>query len=107
MSMLLKHTWPGNVRELENVIERAVILAEGTILVPESFSLELGQGSKTENPDDLYDGFSLKVNQKILEKRLIIKALKETKGNRTRAANILEISHPSLLSKMKVYNIDL
>jgi two-component system, NtrC family, response regulator AtoC len=107
MSLLLKHTWPGNVRELENVIERAVILAEGTILVPENFNLELGQGSKTENMEDLFNGFSLKVNQKILEKRLIIKALKETKGNRTKAAGILEISHPSLLSKMKVYDIDL
>jgi two-component system response regulator AtoC len=107
MSLLLKHTWPGNVRELENVIERAVILAEGTILVPENFNLESGQGSKTENMEDLFNGFSLKVNQKILEKRLIIKALKETKGNRTKAAGILEISHPSLLSKMKVYDIDL
>jgi two-component system response regulator AtoC len=107
MSLLLKHTWPGNVRELENVIERAVILAEGTILVPENFHLGSSQGSKTENMDDLFDGLSLKVNQKILEKRLIIKALKETKGNRTKAAGILEISHPSLLSKMKAYSIDL
>ena len=106
MSILLKHTWP-NVRELENVIERAVILAEGSILVPESFSLDQGRESKIENMEDAYDGFSLKVNRKILEKRLIVKALKETKGNRTKAANILEISHPSLLTKMKAYDIDL
>ncbi len=107
MSLLLKHSWPGNVRELENVIERAVILAEGTILVPENFHLNLDGASKTENMEDLFNGYSLKVNQKILEKRLIIKALKETKGNRTKAAGILEISHPSLLSKMKAYGIDL
>ncbi|MGA8181754.1 MAG: helix-turn-helix domain-containing protein, partial [Desulfobacterales bacterium] len=107
MSLLLKHSWPGNVRELENVIERAVILAEGTILVPENFPLNLDGGSKTEKVAELFDGYSLKVNQKILEKRLITKALTETKGNRTKAAGILEISHPSLLSKMKAYNIDL
>jgi two-component system, NtrC family, response regulator AtoC len=107
MSLLLKHAWPGNVRELENVIERAVILAEGTILVPENFPFELGRGSKTENMEQLFDGYSLKTNQKILEKRLIIKALTETKGNRTKAAGILEISHPSLLSKIKAYDIDL
>jgi two-component system response regulator AtoC len=107
MSLLLKHSWPGNVRELENVIERAVILAEGTILAPENFPLNWDGGSKTETMEDLFNGYSLKVNQKILEKRLIIKALKETKGNRTKAAGILEISHPSLLSKMKAYNIDL
>jgi two-component system, NtrC family, response regulator AtoC len=107
MSLLLKHSWPGNVRELENVIERAVILAEGSILVPENFPLNLDNGSKTEKLEEMFDGYSLKVNQKILEKRLIIKALKETKGNRTKAAGILEISHPSLLSKMRTYDIDL
>ncbi|MCG6972898.1 MAG: sigma-54 dependent transcriptional regulator [Desulfobacterales bacterium] len=107
MSLLLKHPWPGNVRELENVIERAVILAEGPILIPENFPMELDGGSKAENMDDLFDGYSLKINQKILEKRLITKALTETKGNRTKAAAILEISHPSLLSKMKAYGIDL
>jgi two-component system, NtrC family, response regulator AtoC len=107
MSLLLKHSWPGNVRELENVIERAVILAEGTILVPENFPLDLGSASETEEMGDLFDGYSLKINQKILEKRLIIKALKETKGNRTKAAGILEISHPSLLSKIKAYDINL
>ncbi|MEJ2657515.1 MAG: helix-turn-helix domain-containing protein, partial [Desulfobacterales bacterium] len=107
MSLLLKHSWPGNVRELENVIERAVVLAEGTILVPENFPLDLSRGSETGNMEDLFDGYSLKNNQKILEKRLITQALKETKGNRTKAARILEISHPSLLSKMKAYGIDL
>jgi two-component system response regulator AtoC len=107
MSLLLKHSWPGNVRELENVIERAVVLAEGTILVPENFFLDTGQGAKTEKMEDLFDGYSLKANQKVLEKRLITKALKETKGNRTKAAGILEISHPSLLSKIKAYGIDL
>jgi two-component system, NtrC family, response regulator AtoC len=107
MSFLLKHSWPGNVRELENAIERAVVLAEGTILVPENFSLDLGEGTETEKMEDLLDGYSLKTNQKKMEKRLITKALEATKGNRTHAARILEISHPSLLSKIKAYNINL
>ena len=42
-----------------------------------------------------------------MEKELIIKALKATDGNRTQASRLLEISHPSLLSKMKTYDIDL
>jgi two-component system response regulator AtoC len=107
MSLLLKHSWPGNVRELENVIERAVVLAEDTILLPENFPPNLGEGSETEKMEDLFDGYSLKAAQKILEKRLITKALKATNGNRTKAARILEISHPSLLSKIKAYNINL
>jgi two-component system response regulator AtoC len=107
MSILLKYNWPGNVRELENVIERAVVLAEETILVPENFSLDLGEGTKKEKVEDFFDGHSLKAAQKILEKRLITKALEATKGNRTKAARILEISHPSLLSKIKAYDINL
>jgi len=105
MSLLLKHSWPGNVRELENVIERAVVLAEDTILLPENFPPELGPESDTDKMDDLFEGYSLKAAQKILEKKLITRSLKATSGNRTKAARMLEISHPSLLSKIKAYNI--
>ncbi len=105
MSILLKHSWPGNVRELENVIERAVVLAEGKNLVPENFPSKLGVESLTDKMDDFLEEYSLKAAQKVLEKRLITRALEKTGGNRTRAARLLEISHPSLLSKIKVYNI--
>jgi len=109
MSILLKHSWPGNVRELENVIERAVVLAEGENLVPENFPEHfpaiLGAESLTDKMDDLLEEYSLKAAQKVLEERLITRALVKTGGNRTRAARLLEISHPSLLSKIKVYNI--
>ena len=105
MSLLLKHSWPGNVRELENMIERAIVLAEDTILLPENFSPEIGAESDTNRIDDLLEGYSLKAAQKILEKKLITRSLKATAGNRTKAARMLEISYPSLLSKIKAYNI--
>jgi two-component system, NtrC family, response regulator AtoC len=107
MSLLLKHSWPGNVRELENMIERAVVLAEDAILLPQNFPPELEAEADTNKMDDLFEGYSLKAARKMLEKKLITKALKTTKGNRTQAARILEISHPSLLSKIKAYHIDL
>jgi two-component system response regulator AtoC len=105
MAALMQHSWPGNIRELENAIERAIVLAEGTTLEIENFSL--GKAGAL-NPDDEgggYDGFSLKAGKAELEDRLIRKALAATGGNRTHAANMLEISHPSLLSKMKLYGI--
>ncbi|HEA68273.1 MAG TPA: sigma-54-dependent Fis family transcriptional regulator [Desulfobacterales bacterium] len=105
MSLLLKHQWPGNVRELENAVERAVILSETTVLLPENFPPDLGIQTKTDKMDEVFEGFSLKSAQKQLEKKLIEKALMETGGNRTHAARLLEISHPSLLSKIKSYNI--
>jgi len=105
MSLLLKHQWPGNVRELENAIERAVILSETAMLLPENLPTNLGIQHETNKMDEVFEGFSLKIAQKLLEKKLIEKALMETGGNRTHAARLLEISHPSLLSKIKSYNI--
>jgi two-component system response regulator AtoC len=55
--------------------------------------------------EDIFSGFSIKTGKEILEKNLIQRALEATKGNRTKAAKLLEISHPSLLSKMKSYKI--
>ncbi len=107
MLRLLEYPWPGNVRELENAIERALVLAEGDTLLPEHLPSELGQRIGEDMSDILFDGYSLKVAQKLMEEKLITKALKETGGNRTQASRLLEISHPSLLSKIKLYNIDL
>jgi len=107
LSRLLEYKWPGNVRELENAIERAVVLAEDTLLLLDHFPPELGKQFGEDRLDELFDGHSLKAAQKMMEKKLITKALKKTEGNRTQAARLLEISHPSLLSKIKTYNIDL
>jgi len=107
MALLLQYHWPGNVRELENAIERAMVLSEENLLGEESFTF-IGvekEGHRDHRPWS--EGYSIKEAQRILEKELIIKALKSTGGNRTQAARLLEISHPSLLSKIKLYDIDL
>jgi two-component system response regulator AtoC len=107
MSRLLEYHWPGNVRQLENVIERAMVIADDSLLLPEHFAAELIQKDRHTPQDTLIEGLSLKDAQKVVEKKLITQALDETGGNRTRAARLLEISHPSLLTKIKAYGIDL
>ncbi len=107
VAMLVKHHWPGNVRELENVIERAAVLAEKRIILPENLPPELGARTGDRRMDDIFGGFSLKTARRIMEKRLISRALEATGGNRTKAARLLEISHPSLLQKIRLYEIDL
>lgn len=109
MSLLLDYQWPGNVRELENMIERAVVLAEKDVLEPEHFPAVLlnpDMHREEEGFEGVFSGYSLKSGKKKLESALIRKALAKTGGNRTRAARLLEISHPSLLSKIKDYEID-
>jgi two-component system response regulator AtoC len=107
MAMMMKHPWPGNVRELENIIQRAVVLADNDTVIPENLPESIGSVSGNGRFDGLISGFSLKEAQRMIEKKLIRKALNETGGNRTQASKLLEISHPSLLSKMKNYKIEL
>jgi two-component system, NtrC family, response regulator AtoC len=105
MSVLLGHAWPGNVRELENVIQRAVVLAETSELLPVDLPESLGTGGAGNVLAAIAGGDSLKVARRELEKIMIARALEKTGGNRSRASRLLEISHPSLLSKMKQYNL--
>ncbi len=105
MKMLMRHQWPGNVRELENVIERAVILADKNVLLPENLPKELGGRIHDRRLDDFLGTLSIKEGRRILEHRLISRALESTGGNKSRAAELLEISYPSLLSKIKEYGV--
>jgi two-component system response regulator AtoC len=110
MKRLLAHGWPGNVRELENVVERAMVLAEGAELtvadLPPELNFTRGKGGAAGEDRPEMAGFSLKAARGRLERKMIVRALAATAGNRTQAARLLEISHPSLLSKMRLYRID-
>lgn len=103
MAALTDHAWPGNVRELENVVERAMVLTESSIIGIESLPESL-----RAKGDDLAsmlasDLLSIKKANRTLEITLIRRALEKTNGNRTAAARILEISHRALLYKIKEY----
>ncbi len=100
MEALRAHRWPGNVRELENLIERAMVLADGDVLPLSAFAgLE---GRPAARPDT---GLSIKQGVRALEIDLIRRALETTNGNRTRASALLEISHRALLYKLKEYGL--
>jgi two-component system response regulator AtoC len=106
MKFLIDYTWPGNVRELENTIERAIVLAEGDRIEVEGLPERL-RASRDRIRQTLQAGeLSIKKTTRIIEEELIRKALRETRGNRTNAAKILEISHRALLYKIKEYEID-
>jgi len=84
-----------------------MVLAGDDWLAPDSFQLA-GVSEVVLSPgEQIMDGYSIKSAQKLMEREMIVKALKATQGNRTQAARLLEISHPSLLSKLKTYDIDM
>jgi len=105
MAALEEYRWPGNVRELEHAVERAVILSEGPAIgeeaLPEAVRAPAG-GPAPAPGDDL----SVKRGLRSLEEALIRRALERTGGNRTRAAELLELSYRALLYKIKEYAID-
>lgn len=102
---LMEYPWPGNVRELENVVERTMVLTDRLEIRKDELPEEVGSESPAAADVWPTDSLSLKANIKVVEKALIQRALRETDDNRTRAARLLEISHPTLLSKMKAYEI--
>ncbi|HMA66876.1 MAG TPA: sigma-54 dependent transcriptional regulator [Desulfosalsimonadaceae bacterium] len=106
MTLLFQHHWPGNVRELENIIERAVVLSEGDVIDADLLPPQLGEQTGSSRIEEVFRGYSLKSAKAVLEQNLIQRALEATEGNRSRAAKLLEISHPSLLQKIKTYNIN-
>jgi two-component system response regulator AtoC len=107
MQLLMEHSWPGNVRELENTVERAIVLAEGELIEPEGLPEKLRQTRGRIRPP-LPEGAELSIKKatRVIEEELIRRALRETRGNRTYAAKILEISHRALLYKIKDYGIE-
>ncbi len=105
LRLLMQYDWPGNVRELENIIERGVLMAEDDIVKIEDLPPNLNSQPHNRRLDDLLGTLSIKKGRRLLEKRLIGRALEATNGNKSKAADILEISYPSLLAKIKEYGI--
>ena len=104
LETLRAHRWPGNVRELMHAVERAVVLAEGSAIREEDLPDPVRSpdpGLPGPPPDDL----SVKRATRALEARLIQEALARTGGNRTRAAELLDLSYRALLYKIKEYGL--
>lgn len=106
LQILERYHWPGNVRELENTVERAIILAEGKKIKPEHLAIRLS----TSEDVRLREGAGLKevgqMAQMQAERAMIIRVLNQTRGNKRKTADILQIDYTTLFEKIKKYEID-
>ena len=101
MTRLLAYDWPGNVRELENVIERAVALGSGPVLhmgdLPTNLQYGNGNGERLPQSDEV-----LPLDE--LERRAIMRAMRESGGDKLAAARLLGIGKTTLYRKLKQYD---
>jgi len=105
--LLMRYAWPGNVRELENVIERAVILCQGSMVTAEELPLALREPPRV--PTLHADAIKLPPGGLVLwelEKQLIIQALEQARHNKSQAAKLLGLSRTQLRTRLKHYGLD-
>ncbi len=97
IELLHNYSFPGNIRELRNIMERAIIICNGTELVPENFLI-------LDNSSNIISNETLNLEE--LEKQAIIKALRITKNNKVEASKLLNIEWNALYRRIQKYNIE-
>jgi DNA-binding NtrC family response regulator len=101
LALLVNYDWPGNVRELANVLERAQILAEGTVITPDDLPDNLATGAVAQKPADPESPFDLAA----FEKRHVQEVLQRLNGNKLQSAKALGISRRALYRLMDKYHL--
>ncbi len=105
---LMGYDWPGNVRELENAVERAVVLSRGQVITSRElpFGGREGDHEAGETSDVPTERSFFKRSVAQFEKDLIMKALRDATGNRSKAAEMLGIYRRLLYAKIKEYGLE-
>jgi two-component system nitrogen regulation response regulator NtrX len=101
IAVLQAHDWPGNVRELRNVIEHAVVVCEGQRIEKQHLPPAMFDERALFNEDSINLPIPISLDE--AERQLILKTLIKTNNNKTRAADLLQISLKTLHNKLKAY----
>ncbi len=103
MKILTGYDWPGNVRELENIVERAVILTNKNVIMPDDLPPSIRESqSKTPDTEEILEGKTLEE----LEKHYILKTLEKHNWNQKKVSEMLNVSTTTLWRKLKTYGIE-
>lgn len=101
VGLLESYDWPGNVRELKNVVQRAVLVCEGEVILPSHLPPRFRPGKKSAAKVSFEVGTPL--NE--VEREMVLRALAAAGNNRKRAAELLGISRRALYNKLRKHNI--
>jgi DNA-binding NtrC family response regulator len=103
MNILTGYDWPGNVRELENIIERAVILTNKNVIMPDDLPASIQESqNRTQDTEEILEGKTLEE----LEKHYILKTLEKYSWNQKKVSEVLNVSTTTLWRKLKTYGIE-
>ncbi|MDA0746687.1 MAG: sigma 54-interacting transcriptional regulator, partial [bacterium] len=105
MDLLVRYPYPGNVRELENAMERAVVMARGSVLVREDLPATLLEGKDAARPTAGPEEGSLPDRLEAMERASIEAAMEKAEGVQSRAARYLGINERNLRYKLKKYGL--
>jgi DNA-binding NtrC family response regulator len=109
VAMLQSCSWPGNVRELENVIERAVLLCQGSVILPENLCLDATAPLPQQNDGRVDKGeisTGMGMTLRDMERNLIFETLQTVNGNKTRASELLGVSVRTVRNKLNEYHLE-
>jgi two-component system, NtrC family, response regulator AtoC len=99
LEILRAHSWPGNVRELKNILTKAVLESRGAVLLAEALEIAMAGSPTDVSPNSQVTSLDE------LQKKHILKAMTETRGNLSAAARLLGISRPTLRKRLKLYGM--
>ncbi len=116
LAAILNHPWPGNVRELRNVVERAIVLAEGPFITLDQLPPEWRDGVRVERPREVPATMeaappsqrmrrSPKSDWLLLEREELVRALADARGNKAEAARALGLARSTFLSRLQKHGL--
>jgi two-component system, NtrC family, response regulator AtoC len=106
LDLLMEHNWPGNVRELENIIERAVVLAQGTVISEEHIRFSSAdQRHFVDLAERVRKGTPICEVLQEVERKMLIEAIGQSAGDRVAAAALLGIDLKELHQKLEDYGV--
>jgi two-component system NtrC family response regulator len=113
LASMARFDWPGNVREMENKIKRAVVMADGPIIEPADlgFVMNASEADKVAAPSGTgefgmaLEGLTLREARGVVEKKLLVKAMEQNKGNVSQAAEILGLTRPTFYDLLKKHGL--
>jgi DNA-binding NtrC family response regulator len=103
MQMMNEYNWPGNIKEVKNIIERATIISTTNQIIAEDLPANLQNDSNNRHNSEFLGNCSLKELEKIHIQHVLVR----TNGNKSKAAEILDISRTTLREKMRIYSIEI